>query len=382
MEPGGLGGGWTLVAGDGPEGPPGPEGPEGPPGTPGGPPGPEGPPGPQGEPGDPGGPPGPEGPEGPSGQGFVWRGAWAPGTTYEAYDVVAADTAGIWIAYVATEATTGDDPAAGGPWDVFTSGTVEVGGGGGTISGPSWHARGAWDPAETYEEGAVVTHDNALWVAGQGSEDREPGDTTPEVWEASTRAWWPGGVPPDPPESYVHIDALRHLDDGLSPYGMLPIGAEPSVPPRNTPTIAYYFDVLEGDPVSGVAEVYAEAVAGDGSTLHVVIYGSSYADPLGEGDGSATASALNPDERFFAIVQKTSGAQADTDVDLYLVANTGRLAEQAAWTKIADLGTGGGGGAPPGAKRWYGEGPPGTVVGSSPGDEYVDSLTGDLYVLI
>lgn len=31
--------------------------------------------------------------------------------------------------------------------------------------------------------------------------------------------------------------------------------------------------------------------------------------------------------------------------------------------------------------RFYGEGPPGTVLGASPGDEYVDTLTGDLYVL-
>lgn len=32
-------------------------------------------------------------------------------------------------------------------------------------------------------------------------------------------------------------------------------------------------------------------------------------------------------------------------------------------------------------KRWYGQGPPGTIIGSAPGDEYVDSLTGDLYTL-
>lgn len=32
-------------------------------------------------------------------------------------------------------------------------------------------------------------------------------------------------------------------------------------------------------------------------------------------------------------------------------------------------------------KRYYGEGPPGTIIGSSPGDEYVDSTTGNLYVL-
>lgn len=34
-----------------------------------------------------------------------------------------------------------------------------------------------------------------------------------------------------------------------------------------------------------------------------------------------------------------------------------------------------------GIKRWYGEGPPTVVVGSSPGDEYLDRLTGDLYIL-
>lgn len=33
-------------------------------------------------------------------------------------------------------------------------------------------------------------------------------------------------------------------------------------------------------------------------------------------------------------------------------------------------------------ERFYGEGPPGLVVGASPGDEYVDTLTGDLYVLM
>lgn len=33
------------------------------------------------------------------------------------------------------------------------------------------------------------------------------------------------------------------------------------------------------------------------------------------------------------------------------------------------------------SKRYYGEGPPGTIIGSSPGDEYVDATTGTLYVL-
>lgn len=32
-------------------------------------------------------------------------------------------------------------------------------------------------------------------------------------------------------------------------------------------------------------------------------------------------------------------------------------------------------------RRWYGEGPPGLVVGAAPGDEYLDILTGDLYNL-
>lgn len=32
-------------------------------------------------------------------------------------------------------------------------------------------------------------------------------------------------------------------------------------------------------------------------------------------------------------------------------------------------------------KRWYGEGPPGLVIGASLGDEYVDAITGTLYVL-
>lgn len=38
---------------------------------------------------------------------------------------------------------------------------------------------------------------------------------------------------------------------------------------------------------------------------------------------------------------------------------------------------------PPGGaqRRWYGEGPPTVVVGAAPGDEYMDTLTGDLYLL-
>lgn len=32
-------------------------------------------------------------------------------------------------------------------------------------------------------------------------------------------------------------------------------------------------------------------------------------------------------------------------------------------------------------QRWYGDGPPGTIIGAAPDDEYVDRLTGDLYVL-
>lgn len=34
-----------------------------------------------------------------------------------------------------------------------------------------------------------------------------------------------------------------------------------------------------------------------------------------------------------------------------------------------------------GDARYYGEGPPGLIIGASPGDEYVDALTGDLYRL-
>lgn len=33
------------------------------------------------------------------------------------------------------------------------------------------------------------------------------------------------------------------------------------------------------------------------------------------------------------------------------------------------------------ARRHYGQGPPGTIIGSSPGDEYLDTLTGNLYRL-
>lgn len=31
--------------------------------------------------------------------------------------------------------------------------------------------------------------------------------------------------------------------------------------------------------------------------------------------------------------------------------------------------------------RYYGEGPPGVIIGAAPGDEYVDALTGDVYRL-
>lgn len=36
---------------------------------------------------------------------------------------------------------------------------------------------------------------------------------------------------------------------------------------------------------------------------------------------------------------------------------------------------------PPGQPRWTGEGSPGVIVGSQPGDVYLDLLTGDLYTL-
>ena len=32
-------------------------------------------------------------------------------------------------------------------------------------------------------------------------------------------------------------------------------------------------------------------------------------------------------------------------------------------------------------RRWYGEGIPTLIIGSQPGDEYVDAITGTLYVL-
>ena len=35
----------------------------------------------------------------------------------------------------------------------------------------------------------------------------------------------------------------------------------------------------------------------------------------------------------------------------------------------------------PAVKRWYGSGPPTTIVGSSPGDEYMNTDNGDLYIL-
>ena len=35
-----------------------------------------------------------------------------------------------------------------------------------------------------------------------------------------------------------------------------------------------------------------------------------------------------------------------------------------------------------GTDWWYGDGPPGTVIGSKPGDYYVDNLTGSVYKLV
>jgi hypothetical protein len=35
----------------------------------------------------------------------------------------------------------------------------------------------------------------------------------------------------------------------------------------------------------------------------------------------------------------------------------------------------------PGGTRYFGDGPPGLIVGAHPGDEYVDRLTGDIYQL-
>lgn len=37
---------------------------------------------------------------------------------------------------------------------------------------------------------------------------------------------------------------------------------------------------------------------------------------------------------------------------------------------------------PVGTHRFYGEGPPGTIIGSQPNDEYLDVLSGDLYTLL
>lgn len=34
-----------------------------------------------------------------------------------------------------------------------------------------------------------------------------------------------------------------------------------------------------------------------------------------------------------------------------------------------------------GTAWWYGQGPPGTIVGAKPGDDYMDTLTGDVYKL-
>jgi hypothetical protein len=41
-------------------------------------------------------------------------------------------------------------------------------------------------------------------------------------------------------------------------------------------------------------------------------------------------------------------------------------------------------GTPGGAiigRRWYGEGAPELIIGAAPGDEYLDLVTGDLYIL-
>lgn len=128
----------------GPAGPPGPEGPMGPEGPPGergetGPAGPEGPAGPQGEQGPggpegPEGPPGPAGPEGPPGDpGLVWRGPWSAATAYSANDAVSHGGS----AWIATGASTNEEPGTGSNWDLLASqgdeGPPGTGGGGGAF---------------------------------------------------------------------------------------------------------------------------------------------------------------------------------------------------------------------------------------------------------
>lgn len=39
------------------------------------------------------------------------------------------------------------------------------------------------------------------------------------------------------------------------------------------------------------------------------------------------------------------------------------------------------GGAFDGTAWWYGQGPPGTIIGAKPGDDYLDTVTGDIYKL-
>lgn len=53
----------------------------------------------------------------------------------------------------------------------------------------------------------------------------------------------------------------------------------------------------------------------------------------------------------------------------------GRVVVMTGATTNTDSGT-------PGQPRWTGEGPPpATIIGASPGDTYLDTLTGDLYRL-
>lgn len=108
---------------------------------------------------------GPQGNPGPTGPGFTYKGTWAAGTTYAAADVVTLNGS----TYVATAASTGQDPSATpGSWSLWAAkgdpGAAGTNGTNGT-NGTSFTYRGTWSSATTYVVNDVVTSSGSSYIA-------------------------------------------------------------------------------------------------------------------------------------------------------------------------------------------------------------------------
>lgn len=79
-----------------------------------------------------------------------------------------------------------------------------------------------------------------------------------------------------------------------------------------------------------------------------------------------------------SIVQETESVDRITDLEQGVVGPAG---PEGPVGEKGDTGDPGGPPGPPGQPRYSGYGPPGLIIGSSPGDEYIDLLTGDIYRL-